>query len=389
MVAVYDLNEIAEKLNLSVKDLDKAFKKKILREDEYKGVKTLLFKKEFRGIEKGTVIFLNDNLDVVRGYPKTYRAITLYPTIKNHFIDKVVVEEKLNGYNIRIVKIDNEVFALTRSGYICPFTTKKVKKLLNLEILNDYNSYMLCGEMIGLNNPYTPKYYKEVDRGYENLGFYIFDIKERETNKSLPVKERIELCESYKLPYVKPIAVVDKEEAHIHVREIIERLNKEGREGVVLKDPDMAVSPIKYTTHYTQCDDLRSAFMFFFDLGIDFMFSRIVREGFMSHEFNEGEEERRERAKDLGEAILLPMVETISRVAKGERISEDFELIFDSKKDFEEFLDFMRKMRMIITIKDIKKIDTDEGTKIKALIGKIYNKTNDKIIAYLNGTLWE
>ena len=28
MVAVYDLNEIAEKLNLSVKDLDKAFKKK-------------------------------------------------------------------------------------------------------------------------------------------------------------------------------------------------------------------------------------------------------------------------------------------------------------------------------------------------------------------------
>ena len=62
MVAVYDLNEIAEKLNISVKDLDKAFKKKILREDDYKGVKTLLFKKEFRGIEKGTVIFLNENL---------------------------------------------------------------------------------------------------------------------------------------------------------------------------------------------------------------------------------------------------------------------------------------------------------------------------------------
>jgi putative ATP-dependent DNA ligase len=76
-------------------------------------------------------------------------------------------------------------------------------------------------------------------------------------------------------------------------------------------------------------------------------------------------------------------------VAKGERVSEDFELIFDSKRDFEEFLDFMRKMKMIITIKDVKKIDTDEGTKIKALIGKIYNKTNDKIIAYLNGTLWE
>lgn len=126
-VSAYDLNKIAEKLNLSIKDLNKAFSRKILREDEYKEIKTLLFKKEFKGIEKGTVIFLNDNLDVVRGYPKTYRAITLYPTIKKHFIDKVVIEEKLNGYNIRIVKIDGEVYALTRSGYICPFTTKKLK----------------------------------------------------------------------------------------------------------------------------------------------------------------------------------------------------------------------------------------------------------------------
>ncbi|AIJ06171.1 hypothetical protein JH146_1329 [Methanocaldococcus bathoardescens] len=388
-VSTYDLDKIAEKLNLSIKDLDKAFKKKILREDEYKEQKHLLFKKEFKGVEKGTVIFLNDNLDVVRGYPKTYRAITLYPTIKKHFIDKVVVEEKLNGYNIRIVKIDGEVYALTRSGYICPFTTKKVKKFLNLEILDDYNEYMLCGEMIGLNNPYTPYYYKEVDRGYENLGFYIFDIKERETNKSLPVKERIKLCEKYNLPHVKPLAIVDKDEAHIHVRKIIEELNKEGREGVVLKDPDMAISPIKYTTHYTQCEDLKSAFTFFFDLGIDFIFSRIVREGFMSYEFKETLEERKKRAKDLGEAILSPMVETINKVANGERVSEDFELIFDSEEDFDEFLDFMRKMKMVITIKNVEEINTDEGVKIKALIGKIYNKTNDKIISYLNGTLWE
>lgn len=44
---------------------------------------------------------------------------------------------------------------------------------------------------------------------------------------------------------------------------------------------------------------------------------------------------------------------------------------------------------MVITIKNIEKIDTEEGVKIKAVIGKIYNKTNDKIISYLNGTLWE
>ncbi len=388
-VTTYDLKKIAEKLGLSLKDINKAFKKKILREGEYRDTRTLLFKKNFKHIEKGTVIFLNENLDIVRGYPKTYRALTLYPTIKKHFIDKVVIEEKLNGYNTRIVKIDNEIYALTRSGYICPFTTKKAKKLLNLEILDDYPNYMLCGEMIGLNNPYTQYYYEEVDRGYENLGFYIFDIKERETNKSLPVKDRIELCEKYNLPYVKPIKIVDKEEAHIYIKEIIKELDKKGREGVVLKDPDMDVPPLKYTTHYTQCEDLKSAFTFFFDLGVDFIFSRIVREGFMSFEFSETLEERKKRAKDLGESILLPMTETIEKVARGERVSEDFELIFDNEEDLEEFLDFMRKMKMVIKIKNVEKINTDEGLKIKVLIGKIYNKTNDKVISYLNGTLWE
>ncbi|WP_456371856.1 RNA ligase [Methanocaldococcus sp.] len=388
-VLTYDLKKISEKLGLSLKDINKAFKKKILREGEYRDTRTLLFKKNFKHIEKGTVIFLNENLDIVRGYPKTYRALTLYPTIKKHFIDKVVIEEKLNGYNTRIVKIDNETYALTRSGYICPFTTKKAKKLLNLEILDDYPNYMLCGEMIGLNNPYTPYYYEEVDRGYENLGFYIFDIKERETNKSLPIRDRIELCEKYNLPYVKPIKIVNKEEAHIYIKEIIKELDEKRREGVVLKDPDMDVPPLKYTTHYTQCEDLKSAFTFFFDLGVDFIFSRIVREGFMSFEFKESIEERKQRAKNLGESILLPMTETIEKVARGERVSEDFELIFDNEEDLEEFLDFMRKMKMVIKIKNVKKINTNEGLKIKVLLGKIYNKTNDKIISYLNGTLWE
>ncbi|NPA63229.1 MAG: RNA ligase [Methanococci archaeon] len=388
-VLSYDLNKIAEKLNISLRDLNRAFKKKILKEDEYKNVKTLIFKKDFRGIEKGTVIFLNKNLDVVRGYPKTYRAITLYPTIKKHFIDKVVVEEKLNGYNIRIVKIEGEVYALTRGGHICPFTTKKVKKFLNLKILDDFDKYMLCGEMIGKNNPYTPYYYEEVERGYENLGFYIFDIKERKSNRSLPINERINLCKKYNLPYVKPLAILDKDTAHLHIKEIINDLNRRKREGVVMKDPEMIVPPIKYTTHYTQCEDLRSAFTFFFDLGVDFLFSRVVREGFMSYEFEDSEEDLKKRAEDLGKAILIPMVETIRRISKGERISEDFELIFDSEDDVDEFIYFMRKMKMLVVIKDIKKIDTNEGVKIKVLIGKIYNKTNDKVISYLNGTLWE
>ncbi|WP_423792245.1 RNA ligase [Methanocaldococcus indicus] len=386
MISTYNLEDIANKLNISLKDLNKAFKKGILREYEYKDIKLLTFKKEFKHLEKGTVIFLNENLDVVRGYPKTYRAITLYPTIKNHFVDKVAIEEKLNGYNIRVVKVNDKYVALTRSGYICPFTTKKINKYLDLNILDDYPNYMLCGEMIGKNNPYTPFYYEEVEKEYENLGFYIFDIKEKETNNSLPVKERLSLLEKYNLPHTKPIKIVDKDIAHEEIKNIILELDKKGREGVVIKDLDMTVPPLKYTTHFIHCKDLEEAFTFFFDLGVDFIFSRVVREGFMAYEFND--EDLDKRAYDIGKSIIFPMVESIKKVANNERVTEDIELIFDSEEDLDEYLEFMRKMRMVIKIKKIERINTSEGEKLKVLIGKVYNKTNDKILAYLNGTVW-
>ncbi|ENN96503.1 ATP dependent DNA ligase [Methanocaldococcus villosus KIN24-T80] len=385
MVKTYSLENIARKLNISIKDLNKAFKKKIIREDEFKNIRYLLFKKNFKNIEKGTVVILNEQLDIIRGYPKTYRALTLYPTIKEHFIDKVVIEEKLNGYNIRVAKIDDEILALTRSGYVCPFTTKKVKKYLKLEILDEYEHYMLCGEMIGKNNPYVPFYYEEAENDVENLAFFIFDIKERENNRSLPIKDRLKLCENYNLPHVRPIDIVDKDKAHEVIKDIIIELNNKRREGVVLKDPDMSVEPLKYTTHFINCQDLKEAFYFLFDLGLDFMFSRVIREGFMSYEFGECLEDREIRAIDIGKSILFPMVEAIEKVAKGERITEDFELIFDSENDFSEFLDFMRKMKMIIKIKNIER----KEDRLKVLIGKVYNKTSDKIKAYLEGALWE
>jgi len=316
----------------------------------------------------------------------------LYPTLKNYFIDKIVVEEKLDGYNVRIAKIDDEIVAITRGGRICPFTTKKALKLLNIKILDDYQKLMLCGEMIGLNNPYVPYYYPEVDRILdnenniiENLGFYIFDIRDRETNKPLPIKEKDEMLEKYNIPYIKPIGIFDKEDAHEHIKKIILKLDKEKREGIVLKDPDMLINPIKYTTHYTQCNDLSVAFKYLYDLGIDFMFSRLVREGYQSFEFNENRNEMEKRAKNIGKSIIYPMVDSIKKISKNKLITEDFEIYLDSEKDLNEFVAHLKKLHIDFVVKEKQKLK-DGIHKVK--IGRIYNSTNDKIKSHLNGSLW-
>jgi putative ATP-dependent DNA ligase len=394
-----DILKVSERLNLDETDIKKALERKIISFDEYNNKKYLLFKKKLRHIERGTVLFLNDNRDIgdiVVGYPKIRRAMMLYPTLKNYFIDKIVVEEKLDGYNVRIAKVDNEVVAITRGGRICPFTTKKALKFLNMDILDDYPHLMLCGEMIGLNNPYVPHYYPEVDNILirnndnnkhiiENLGFYIFDIRHRETNKPLSIKEKHKMLEKYKLPYVKPIGIFDKENAHENIKNIILKLNNEKREGVVLKDPDMLINPIKYTTHYTQCNDLSVAFKYVYDLGIDFMFSRLVREGYQSFEFNESEKEMEKRAKNIGKSILYPMVDTIKTISKGELITEDFEIYLDSEGDLKEFLNYLKKLHIAYIIKEKQEL---ENGMHKVKIGRMYNSTNDKIKSHLDGNLW-
>ena len=56
----------------------------------------------------------------------------LTPSLKIHFNNEVAVEEKMNGYNVRIAQINDEIIAFTRGGYVCPYTTKKASEIMNM-----------------------------------------------------------------------------------------------------------------------------------------------------------------------------------------------------------------------------------------------------------------
>ena len=64
-----DISKVSKRLKLDETDIKKAFERKIISFDEYDNKKYLLFKKKLRHVERGTVLFLNDNMDIVMGYP--------------------------------------------------------------------------------------------------------------------------------------------------------------------------------------------------------------------------------------------------------------------------------------------------------------------------------
>ena len=369
--------ELPRILNLDSDKLGEAYNKGNLKFYQNRFITALQFRKEVSKIEAGTMVCLCNEIQVIRGFPKIRRTLMLEDALKLHFNKEIAVEEKMNGYNVRIAILDNDIVAFTRGGYVCPYTTKKASELMDLtEFFQDHPDLVICGEMLGTENPYVSHYYPDIGK----LGFRIFDIREKLTNKPLSVKNKRELLEKYDLPAVKLYGFYPTSEAPTKILKLVKKLGEEGREGVVMKDPQMQIPSLKYTSSQAHDDELIYAFKFPFDLGKAFFFSRVIREGFQSYEMQETPREMKERAQRIGESILYPMVETIKEVSDNNVAGEDLIMDADSPQEVEEFIRHLRDLGVLAVA-----LKYEDG---KAIIRRIHQSTTDKINNYLNGGLY-
>ena len=342
------------------------------------------FDKGIAGLETGTALFKTDEgIETVKGFPKIQRAMMLAPVLTTHFkgTTRVAVEEKMNGYNVRIASIKGTVIALTRGGLICPYTTEKVLEDVGDDFFRDHPDMVLCGEMVGPDNPYVPKdIYPDVD----SISFFIFDVRHKNSGKPLTIGEKHELCGHYNIKTVPYFGEYSLDEAADSIAGIIRKLGESGREGVVIKDPEMKLPSIKYTCSQSTNSDLRYAFGFYNDYGRDFFFSRVVREGFQAVEWDEDEEALRDRCCRLGESILEPMVSTIKKRQQGERITEDVQIRVRSLETAYKFEEHLRRMGIDAQFDEPQMVDGQ----YLIVIRKFNQSTNDRTGAILNGQLW-
>lgn len=284
------------------------------------------------GVERGTAV-LGDT--VVRGFPSVPRVLVLDPGIGEFFDGPVTVEEKLNGYNVRVADVSDDgrsvaagdrdgewadlgPLAFTRSGRVCRYTTEVVREQFDLAaFFADHPELMVCGELVGPENPYTAHDYDDV----ASVAFRAFDLRDRETGEPLPVDERRETCAEYGFEQVRSFGTYDPGGAVDAVADAVDDLDERGREGVVLTSAD-GERRLKYTASAIHRSDLAHAFALPFDYGRDFLFSRVLREVFQAVERDDSPAETRERARRLGESILLPAVETVRAVDRGEVVGE-------------------------------------------------------------------
>jgi len=372
-----NLGRVAEKLGIPPERLQ-SLHETVIKTSSWPEPRLHRFEKAVSGVEAGTVIF--ENGEIVYGYPKIRRAMMLAPAIERHFLGSVVVEEKMNGHNVRISSVNGDVVALTRGGFICPYSTEVARRLMPEEIFDEHPDMVLCGEMVGPENPYVAKSVYPTD----TIDFYLFDLARKNARNTLGVQRTHQFADEFGLKAATMLGEFSRESAERRIRRIMKRLGRQGREGVVMKDPENKVPPMKYTTSETNCNDLAVAFRYYNDYALDFFVSRAVREGFQSAEWEESTDERRARAQRLGESILFPLVETIQRKQAGESIVQEVQIRVRSLQTAREF-EFHLRRSGIRAIFDQPQPD-DDGYLIR--ITKLIMSTNDKTQALLEGEMW-
>lgn len=372
-----NLQRLAEKLGITTDRLND-LQQTVIRRSSWPEPRLLRFEKTASGIEAGTAIF--ENGEIVYGYPKIRRAMMLEAAIKSHFPDRLAVEEKMNGYNIRVASIDGDIVALTRGGFICPYSTEVARRLVSPQVFEDNPDIVLCGEMIGPENPYVPKDIYPTD----TIDFCLFDLSMKNSKRTIGVHKTHEFAEKYNIYSTPFFGEFKATRAYGPIKRIVKQLGRKGHEGVVLKDPDNKIAPLKYTSSESNCSDLETAFRYYNDYALDFFVSRAVREGFQTVEWDESEEEQKDRALRIGESILLPLADTIKRKLNGEQIVQQVQIRVKSIQTARDFEYHLRRsgMRAIFDPPE----PEDDGYIVR--ISKLMMSTNDKTQALINGESW-
>lgn len=359
------LKAISNKLGVEEKLLRELIDRKTIRHMNYHDINYIVFRREWRKFREGTVILeRNREVKIVHGYPSIQR-ILLLKAIPRHFIDNVIIEEKLDGYNVRVVLFTDQILAVTRGGYICPYTTARIRVLYKEFLRKLFKNYgedlVICGEVVGTENPYVQHYYPEAP----SFDYFVFDIMR--DRQFIPVEERDEIIDKVGLKRVRRLGVIDKDDIDT-IKSIINKLEREEREGIVLKDPKYRVKALKYTTSHTHFYDLELGMKYPFDEGRGFLFSRILREIWKIYEENLTDKELEERAKKLGLAILKPAIDSIKLIEEGRAVYEEYIIRVPSIKILDEFLDYMDKLGVHIALAQV---TTLENGAVKARIIKM------------------
>jgi putative ATP-dependent DNA ligase len=319
--------------HLSSWDLNEAIRARKARHDSCCSVHYLRFTDRFKNIPRGTAVF---NRRVIWGFPSIGRILHLETGLKEQFTLPFWVEEKIDGYNVRIFRLKDRLLALTRGGFLCPFTIDRLPDLLDTRIFMEYPDIVLCSEVAGPENPYLNGHPPFIE---EDVQCFVFDMMRQGRPGFLPHAERLQLQEKYHLPTAPVFGKFDVDQLPT-LKELLRRMNEEGREGVVFKEESPKQRRAKYVTSHSSIYDILTSAHEIKQLPPEYFINRVVRLVLFMDETGLPCQSTTERG--LGHAFLHGLFQAIEQFKNERRVYETFRCRFRNKTNAHHLIDRLK-----------------------------------------------
>lgn len=302
------------------------------------------------------------------GFPHIKRIFTLEKGLeKNITDDSIFAEEKIDGYNLRTILIDNEIYGLSRGGIIDSFSSEKLRELIPKKVLG--NKLMLCGEMTG-NTPYT-----KPTKNYD-VKYYVFDVYDLEKKEYLSSEARYSFLKKNDLESTPYLGKFNIKKDMKKLKELVLNMNKRGGEGIVFKSVDRS-QIVKYVNPNADIEDFANTIKMLFDMPIGYFNQRLLRSAIFVKEYGLDVESY---GKKLGKCMYEKFAEGLKMLEHDNAIYDEFEIVIKDSTIWNELKSHMSKE---VKLELVFKREENEKTRIR--FKKIYTKSTKKIREFING----
>lgn len=314
---------------------DEALVRGKARREHHEGLEYLRLLDDFQGLPKGAVQ-LPDRW--INGYPRIGRIFRLEQGLRQQFEAPFWAEEKIDGYNVRVILYQGQVLAFTRSGYLCPFSTDRAPELMDCRIFAEHPDLVLCAEVAGPENPYTeggPAFVPE------DVQAFVFDLMRVNQGNFVPAAEKMALTSRFGLPTPRCFGRFSSLEWP-RLGELLKQLDGEGREGVVLKEDSLRNRRVKYVTRFSGIYDVWIRASDLVELPGDFFTGRVLRLALFMDETGLPRDEGLSR--ELGNAFLERLFESVEKFKRDGRVYHTFRCRFRQRENAEAFMEHIHRI---------------------------------------------
>jgi putative ATP-dependent DNA ligase len=335
--------------------------------------------KDKSGLNRGRLFLLDSSGTSVQreipAFPHINRVYHLENGVQQFFGDSTFhVEEKLDGYNTRIFQHGGEIYATTKGGFICPFTTEWARlwgEIANLyKFYTDHPEWLICAEVAG-HNPYNSQRDPDMPDGAR---LFIFDLMDDDGNYLDP-EERYRVMERYDLPGVPTYGEYSMESLD-DLMVLLQNMNQKEREGVVMKSSHKD-QYLKFVTPRSDIKDIHDNIILHFDTHPFYFRNRLMRAILFLQEF---ELDKNEYAERIGRAFI----DGLDELEDFDKVEEDYTIFVQNTNTWRKTRQLIRG-EVDIETKNLEYASLHDREMIQVDFSRVFQKSTNRYQSILQG----